>query len=325
MKWLNINNNLKRFKPLSRFRLLCLSLVVTFSVMGQDNITSKLTNLTKHNVKMHYEVHGQEAEYTIVLVHGLGSYSKAFKKNINELSKYAQVYAIDLPGFGKTELGQFVPGMENYAALINEFINKKGLKHVVLVGHSMGGQIVATLAINKHPKWLDGLVLLSPAGIETFSEADKAWFSNVITDELYLNLTDEQIKQNFNLNFHGVQLPSDAEFMFKDRLLIKQDSTKYKQYCNTVVKCINAMLNEPIYDKISLIEVPVQVYFGESDLLIPNKILHPSLTISDLITQLKTDHPKVIVNLVENAGHFVQWDGNKQINTMIINNITNKN
>tara|TARA_R110000868_G_scaffold216416_3_gene466556 strand:- start:26307 stop:27281 length:975 start_codon:yes stop_codon:yes gene_type:complete len=324
MKQLNMNNNFRPFELQSRLIQLSLILLLTFSAMGQD-IKSEYINLSELDMKMHYVVKGQSVDHTIVLVHGLGSYSKAYQKNIDELAKHAKVFAIDLPGFGKTELGQFTPGMKNYASLINEFVTKKKLSHVLLVGHSMGGQIVATLAINEKPKWLDGVSLLSPAGIETFSDTEKAWFANVITDELYLNLTDEQIKQNFNVNFYGAQLPIDAEFMLKDRLLIKQDSVKYKQYSNTIVKCINAMLNEPIYDKISDIDVPIQVFFGDNDLLIPNKILHPNLILADLTKQLKKEHPKVVVNLIEKAGHFIQWDGSDTINRMIINSITNKN
>lgn len=316
-------NNLRQFKILKKITPLCLILLVTFSVMAQD-IKSEFITLPKHNVKIHFLTSGgYNNDNTIILVHGLGSYSKAYQKNISELAKYANVYAIDLPGFGASQLGGFIPGMKNYASLINEFVIEKNLQNVILVGHSMGGQIVATLAINENPKWLKSILLISPAGIETFSDTDKAWFSSVITPELYLNLSNEQIKQNFNINFYGAQLPTDAAFMLEDRLLIKENQEDYKQYCNTIVTCINTMLNEPIYNKISSINKPIQVFFGQNDLLIPNKIIHPNLTLVTLTDKLKKDYPKVVVTLLEKSGHFVQWDRSETINTIIIDTIKN--
>tara|TARA_R110002096_G_scaffold436081_1_gene667025 strand:- start:5214 stop:6086 length:873 start_codon:yes stop_codon:yes gene_type:complete len=290
--------------------------------MGQ-NTKTKFIKLSKHNIDLHYMTSGKKSNKTFVLVHGLGSYSKAFLKNIDQLANHAKVYAIDLPGFGKTELRNFVPSMNNYAQLMNEFVIKKRLTNVVLVGHSMGGQIVTTIAINEAPEWLDSIVLLSPAGIETFTSSDLAWFNNVITEALYLNLTDEQIKNNFSINFNDGQLPKDAVFMLEDRMLIKEDQMKYQQYCSHIVNCINAMLNEPIYHDISNINVPIKMFFGKEDLLIPNKILHPKLSLEDLVNKLKKDYPNVVVEIVENAGHFVQWDRNDIINKSLIRDLNN--
>ena len=291
--------------------------------MAKD-IKSEFITLPKHNIELHFLAsYEPKNKNTIVLVHGLGSYSKAYLKNLDELAKYANVFAIDLPGFGETELRKFVPGIQSYSSVIDEFVTEKNLENVILVGHSMGGQIVATLAIYENPEWLKSIILLSPAGIETFSDNDRTWFSSVITPDLYLNLTDEQIKQNFNVNFYGVQLPEDANFMLEDRLLIKENKDNYFQYCNTIVSCIHAMLNEPIYDKISSINVPVKVLFGQNDLLIPNKILHPNQTITALTEKLKNEYPNVVVTLLDKSGHFIQWDRSDAINELIINEIKN--
>jgi len=322
MKWLQTNSAIQ-FKAIYKILTLCLIMLTTFSAMAKD-IKSEFITLPKHNIELHYLAsYEQGNENTIVLVHGLGSYSKGYLKNLDELVKYANVFAIDLPGFGASQLGNFIPGMNNYASLIDEFVIEKKLKNVIMVGHSMGGQIVATLAINENPEWLKNVILLSPAGIETFSDNDKAWFSSVITTDLYLNLTNEQIKQNFDVNFYGIQLPEDANFMLEDRLLIKENKDNYFQYCNTIVTCIHAMLNEPIYDKISSINVPVEVIFGQNDLLIPNKILHPNLTITALTDKLKNDYPNIVVTLLDKSGHFIQWDRSDAINTIIINAIKN--
>ncbi|WP_191089004.1 alpha/beta fold hydrolase [Arenibacter lacus] len=287
--------------------------------MGQPLERSQIF-LPKSKVNLSYVQAGQ-GEHTLVLVHGLGSNSKAFTKNIGELSKKTRVIAIDLPGFGDTEPGEFVPGMDNYAHTIAEFVSLKGLDKISLVGHSMGGQIAMHLAATHQPEWLRQLVLLAPAGVEQFTAAEKEWFHAVVNEAFYLNLTDEQIEQNFDLNFYGNKLPKDAQFMLQDRLEIKEDLEQYKQYVATVVKSIHAMLKEPVYHQIENIKVPVKVVFGKEDKLIPNKILHPQLTTEGLVESLTMDYPTIDHVLLEQAGHFVQWDQSEAVNSIILKDI----
>ncbi|WP_437397888.1 alpha/beta fold hydrolase [Flagellimonas lutimaris] len=278
--------------------------------MGQD-IASKKISLPNQNLEIHYQQAGHgKAKW--VLIHGLGSYSKAYIKILSDLPKHVEAYALDLPGFGDTPLNGTTITMENYAAVVDGFIKELGLKNVVLAGHSMGGQVAITAAIQQ-PKWLKSLVLFAPAGIERFTEKDHAWFEAVATESLYLNLTDEQIRQNFNVNFYGMQLPEDAEFMYQDRIRIKEDSETYKTYCSTTVSSIKAMLSGPVYDQIGQIKVPTLVLFGKNDLLIPNKILHPDLTIAQLMETLQNDYPTTTNKLLDEAGHFIIWDQSEKV------------
>lgn len=160
----------------------------------------------------------------------------------------------------------------------------------------------------KNPEWLKSLILFAPAGIEQFSDSDKAWFAQVVTKELYLNLTDEQIRQNFNVNFYGFQMPEDAGFMYRDRMKIKENTSQYENYCNTIVACINAMLQEPVYADLDKIDVPILTLYGKEDALIPNKILHGTLSVGQLLDSLHKDHPKIKTAIINKAGHFVIWD-----------------
>ncbi len=290
--------------------------------MSQDIENSEIL-LPESKVTLNYQQAG-DGNNTIVLIHGLGSNSKAFKKNIPTLAKNAVVIALDLPGYGGTELGDFEPGMDNYAKAITEFIQLKKLSNVTLVGHSMGGQIAIQLAADQQPSWLKNLVLFSPAGLEQFTDDEKKWFHSVVNDQLYLNMTDEQIKQNFNMNFFGGKLPEDAQFMLEDRFKLKEDAEKYKIYVSTIVRGIYAMLAEPVYDKIADIKVPIQVIFGKNDMLIPNKTLHPQQNLEILLEKLKTDYPKIKTEQFDESGHFVLWDQSDAVNECILEGIVNK-
>ncbi|WP_275614686.1 alpha/beta fold hydrolase [Flagellimonas yonaguniensis] len=296
-----------------------IAMLFTQTGMGQTT-TSKKIKLPNQNLEIHYLKAGH-GKTKWVLIHGLGSYSKAYNKILSNLPKNVEAFALDLPGFGKTDLNGTSISMEDYAEVVDGFIHELGLKKVVLMGHSMGGQIAMTLAL-ENPKWLKELILLSPAGIEQFTDKDRAWFDAVITESLYLNLTDEQIRQNFNINFYQGKLPEDAEFMYQDRIKIKEDTEAYKTYCSTIVRSIKAMLAGPVYGQIGQFKVPTMVLFGKNDLLIPNTILHPDLTIDLLMETLQHDYPQTTNKLIDEAGHFIIWDQSEKV-VEEIQNFTN--
>jgi pimeloyl-ACP methyl ester carboxylesterase len=115
-------------------------------------------------IKLAYVDEGKGSE-TILMIHGLGSYLPAWKKNISELSKNYRVIAVDLPGYGKSSKAPHSGLMTFYAGVIAELIQKLELGPVNLAGHSMGGQIAMVLALEK-PELVKRLILVDPAGLE---------------------------------------------------------------------------------------------------------------------------------------------------------------
>ena len=91
----------------------------------------------KNDIKLAYIDEGKGSE-TILMIHGLGSYLPAWKKNIGELSKNYRVIAVDLPGYGKSSKIPHSGLMTFYAEVIADFIQKLELGPVNLAGHSMG-------------------------------------------------------------------------------------------------------------------------------------------------------------------------------------------
>ncbi len=85
---------------------------------------------------------------TIIFVHGLGSYAKAWMKNIGELKENYRCIAIDLPGYGRSSKGDYPGTMNFFADVVKEFTDSLGIKRFVLAGHSMGGQISIIASLN---------------------------------------------------------------------------------------------------------------------------------------------------------------------------------
>lgn len=105
---------------------------------------------------MYYECHGDGEECPIVLVHGAGGDHSHWPVELGDLPG-CRVFYLDLPGHGQSP----GPGRDNvpaYAELIARFIETLGLSQVILCGHSMGGAIVLTLAVQR-PDWLQAIVV----------------------------------------------------------------------------------------------------------------------------------------------------------------------
>jgi pimeloyl-ACP methyl ester carboxylesterase len=96
-----------------------------------------------------------------VLVHGIGVSSRYFRPLAVELAKTGAVYLVDLPGYGAAPNPRREVTLTDHAAVIASFLRETNLVNPVIVGHSMGTQIVSLLAA-KHPDVTDRIVVLAP-------------------------------------------------------------------------------------------------------------------------------------------------------------------
>lgn len=251
---------------------------------------------------------------TLVLIHGLGSNLKSWQKNTDSFSRHARCIALDLPGYGKSDKGDYPYDVAFFAQTLREFVQALGLKNVTLVGHSMGGQIGLT-AVLQDPGLAKKMVLLAPAGFETFSEQENAWFKMVYTPALLKSTSPEQIRKNFELNFF--QFPADAEFMVADRMTMRE-TVDYDGYCNMIPICVMGMLAQPVFDRLSEVTIPVLILYGQNDQLIPNRLLHKDQTTAQVALAGQQRLPNSQLQMIPNCGHFVQWEGAAPVNQAIL-------
>ncbi|MDE1853499.1 MAG: alpha/beta hydrolase [Thaumarchaeota archaeon] len=94
----------------------------------------------------------------IVFVHGAGGNSLLWKRTIQFLSGPSTAVAVDLPGHPSGEITCKTIG--DYSEALHEFLLESQIRTPVVCGHSMGGAIVLTLALD-HPEDVGGLVLAS--------------------------------------------------------------------------------------------------------------------------------------------------------------------
>lgn len=106
-----------------------------------------------------------KAEATLIFIHGWRSDSSVWSK-ILENEKFADfnVYMLDLPGFGKSQLKTSGFNLEQYANTVKSFIDKLGIKKAIAIGHSFGGAVLIKLA-SLNNNLFNSLILISSAGI----------------------------------------------------------------------------------------------------------------------------------------------------------------
>ncbi|MFB9650604.1 alpha/beta fold hydrolase [Curtobacterium pusillum] len=98
---------------------------------------------------------------TVVLVHGIGMSHRSFRRSQRALAAGHRTVSVDLPGFG----GLRGPGrrlsMEELGDLVVRAVASRGAGELVLVGQSMGAQVVAEAA-RLHADIVGSVVLVGP-------------------------------------------------------------------------------------------------------------------------------------------------------------------
>ena len=100
----------------------------------------------------------------LLFVHGLGGRWQNWLENIPRIAEHHRVVALDLPGFGRSQLPTAPISIPRYAAVLERLCELLELESVVLVGNSMGGAIAAEAAL-QFPARVAGLVLVSAAAV----------------------------------------------------------------------------------------------------------------------------------------------------------------
>ena len=256
----------------------------------------------------------------IIFIHGLGGNISHWTKTIKELAKNYRCIAVDLPGYGYslTENINSDDPLRFYADAIIQLVQKLKIKKITLAGHSMGGQI-AMIAGLANPRLIQKLILIDPAGLETFTDAEHTIFLNFTTPVFFKNQDEPTIRKNYANNFY--QQPADAEELIQYRLRLKHCAA-FDNYTHILVNGVKGMLAHPIINDLGKIKQKVLLVFAENDQLIPNKILHPNMTYKDVIDIATKNIKNIQVKVISKAGHMLPFEQPEQLNLSIKNFLT---
>ncbi len=131
----------------------------------QEIMTAKQVTIRDKQVEINYFRQGQ-GDTTLLFLHGWCIDGMYWKNQVDYFSKNYSVYAIDLPGFGKSKAERTNWTVEEYANDVTAFIDTMKLGNVVIIGHSMAGEIMLQTALTNNPK-IVGIV-----GVDNFKVID---------------------------------------------------------------------------------------------------------------------------------------------------------
>lgn len=122
-------------------------------------MASKEIHYKNTSFNLSYELINPTNKNVLLVLHGWGSNKEIMKQAFaRQLPQYKHIY-LDLPGFGKST-NNIILTTQDYANIVQQFLDVLNVKPTVSVGHSFGGKVSTLLRT-------PCLVLLSSAGIVT--------------------------------------------------------------------------------------------------------------------------------------------------------------
>lgn len=235
-----------------------------------------------NNLNVNYIEKGPETNTNILFLHGWGTSIASFNPVIENLSKKFKVYAIDFPGFGLSQEPDESYNVEDYSKLVLEFIEKKNLKNVILVGHSFGGRVIIKLA-GKLGYKAKKIILIDSAGIRP-----KKSFKRKVKEKIF-----KCIKVIANLI-----LGKEKSKIIIDKYKNKMGSEDYRNADDTMKEVFKNVINEDLTEYLPNIKAPTLLIWGDKDTQTP---ISDGRKMEELI-------PDAGLVTISGAGHFSYLD-----------------
>jgi pyruvate dehydrogenase E2 component (dihydrolipoamide acetyltransferase) len=196
----------------------------------------------------------------LLLLHGFGGDLNNWLFTAPALAAERTVYALDLPGHGGSSKDVGSGDLDFLVGAVQQFLESQGLRRVHLVGHSLGGLIAASLALEA-PEFVASLTLVASVGLG--EEINREYLDGFISAE------------------SRRELKPALELLFADRSLVTRqlvdDVLKYKRI-DGVDQALHAiddgLFSEGrqqvvITDRLAELEAPLLVVWGRDDRIIP--------------------------------------------------------
>jgi pimeloyl-ACP methyl ester carboxylesterase len=226
----------------------------------------------RQTVEVHgYTIHVRKSvthkALSVLLIHGLGTSSDSFIRYARLLSLTYNVYCIDLPGYGKTPKPADTLSLEDMAELVNEYVRTSIQAPCVIIGHSMGCQIVAR-SITTKPQLFIKAILLSP----TINMYERSAFKQS------LRLTQDVL----------IESPPSNFVVFTN--YVRMGLLRY-------AKTLQFMLDDAIEQRLTDNSIPLFIVRGSKDRVVPRKWTHYLHSITP-----QSQHKEIV-----GAPHLVQF------------------
>lgn len=197
----------------------------------------------------------------LVLLHAFPLDREMWEPQLAGLSEVARVIALDLPGFGESQLSAAAFTIEGVADTVADFLTELKIPKSVVCGLSMGGYVALALA-RKHANKLAGLVLADTrAGVDdSTAKANRTKSIALVNEKGNAALFDTMLQK----------VLSDKTRAEKPELVERLKAVVVKQSAATVAAALAALRDRPDANAgLKNISVPTLVIVGEYDQVTP--------------------------------------------------------
>jgi pimeloyl-ACP methyl ester carboxylesterase len=223
---------------------------------------------------------------TILYLHGFTG--SACSPLLHRLSRRHRVIAPEHPGFGRSQIPEWLMGIGDLALFYLDLVESLDLAHVHLVGHGIGGWIAAELAIRNAAR-LASLTLLAPAGIVV---------PGVSIADIFLIPTEELLRRQL----HDPAAPAAAEWL-RENTAREIDIVLQNRAALARIGWSPRLHNPQLPYWLHRIDVPTLLVWGEQDRIIPFACRQPYLE----------EMPRIELLALPNTGHALEAEQSTEI------------
>lgn len=245
-----------------------------------------MSSITTDQGIVHYEVYGRGRP--VILLHGwLGSWG-LWQETMAYLGQYYRTYALDFWGFGESGKKRETYAVQDFVSLVDQFMNQLGIGKAPLVGHSMGGTVSLSVAI-QYPERVSKVVVVGSPIAGSSLALPLKWAGYRPIAFMLFNMMGA-------FRF-GMRVASP--FICRDpRFADMMDRDLSRTTLESFLRSIASLRRTDLRPMLDDIKVPVMGMYGDKD-----NIVHPMQwkPLAAGVDQNKTERfPK--------AGHFIMLD-----------------
>lgn len=265
-------------------------------------VETKTCLVSGHKLAYHRAGKGE----TILLVHGITTYSFIWRNLISQLSNSFDVIALDLLGCGESDKPLNTSySLKNHSQLIKEFVTKLHIEKFHFVSHDVGGGIGQIFAVN-YPDMLFDLVLINTVAYDFWPVQPVIAMRTPIIRQLAMATLDIGIfkliiKRSI---YHKERVTEELMNYFWQPMKTKEGRKAFLHFA----KCLDNQNLMDIAEDLRKLTLPILIIRGDADIYLSLAIsqkLHNELSGSKFIR-------------IPTGGHFIQEDEPEQIVQNII-------
>lgn len=285
-------------------------------LLGKLRSQARLEQIQIDGLSINYLVAGQGKP--LLLLHGANMGWGQWYENIDDLAKHFTVYALDLPGAGKsTKIAyKHLSPQQHFVGVAEKFIEQKNLRDVSVIAHSVGAWVALKLILGEKSR-IAKAVLISPIG---FSKKNPIQYILAgiepiarLLSRTVMKIRPFSIKKFVESGFHNkTKLENDFLNYYYESIQYSPENHPLL-LMNKMTTALKVKKEFILLDFLSSIKIPILIISGLHDKIVAPHQVH--LQAFKLIRNSK-------IEIMADSGHVPFLEEKEKFNKLIIEFLT---